>query len=92
MQVLMKLVTTEFSFRLNCVLRNFEQKSHICSFIDYFSFSDNSEKNRHSSKTKQVRIIIGSALLVMGILKLGVISYVWKKKISFKGKAINMNL
>ena len=34
MQVLMKLVTTEFSFRLNCVLRNFEQKSHICSFID----------------------------------------------------------
>ena len=87
----MKLVTTEFSFRLNCVLRNFEQKSHICLFIDY-SFSDNSEKNRHSSKIKQVRIIVSSALLVMGILILGVISYVWKKKISFKGKAINMNL
>nr|POE76396.1 g-type lectin s-receptor-like serine/threonine-protein kinase [Quercus suber] len=46
---------------------------------------DNSEKNRHSSKIKQVRIIVGSALLVMGILILGVISYVWKKKISFKG-------
>ncbi|KAM4103074.1 hypothetical protein ACJW30_06G052200 [Castanea mollissima] len=45
---------------------------------------DNSEKNRHPSKIKQVRIIVGSALLVMGILILGVISYVWKKKISFK--------
>jgi hypothetical protein len=41
---------------------------------------------------KQAGIIVGSAMLVMGILILGVISYVRKKKLSFKGKAIRPGL
>ena len=62
--------------------------AHICSFILYFSFSDNITKNRHSSRIRQEAIIFASSTLVMGILILGAILYVWKKKLNFKGKAI----
>ncbi|KAK7833731.1 putative lrr receptor-like serine/threonine-protein kinase [Quercus suber] len=46
---------------------------------------DDIKKNRHSSKIKQAGIIVASAILVMGIIILGVISYVRKKKLCFKG-------
>uniref|UniRef100_A0A7N2MA63 Receptor-like serine/threonine-protein kinase n=1 Tax=Quercus lobata TaxID=97700 RepID=A0A7N2MA63_QUELO len=45
---------------------------------------DDIKKNRHSSKIKQAGIIVASAILVMGIIILGVISYVRKKKLRFK--------
>ena len=66
--------------------------AHICSFILYFSFSDNITKKGHSSRIRKEAIIFTSSTLVMGILILGAISYVWKKKLSFKGKAIRYAL
>ncbi|KAM4087345.1 hypothetical protein ACJW30_10G171200 [Castanea mollissima] len=45
---------------------------------------DNIGKHGPSSKIKQAGIIVGSALLVMGILILGLILYLWKKKLCFK--------
>ncbi|KAM4103077.1 hypothetical protein ACJW30_06G052400 [Castanea mollissima] len=46
---------------------------------------DNITKKRHSSRIRREAIIFASSTLVMGILILGVISYVWKKRQSFKG-------
>ncbi|KAK7833726.1 putative lrr receptor-like serine/threonine-protein kinase [Quercus suber] len=41
---------------------------------------DNTTKNRDSSKIRQAGIIVASSILVIGLM-----SYVWKKKLSFKG-------
>ncbi|KAM4092612.1 hypothetical protein ACB094_06G053400 [Castanea mollissima] len=42
---------------------------------------DQVEKKRRSSKKKQVGIMIGSALFVLGMIILGLVSYIWKRKL-----------
>ncbi|KAL4619363.1 hypothetical protein ACB092_06G073800 [Castanea dentata] len=42
---------------------------------------DRVEKKRRSSKKKQVGIMIGSALFVLGMIILGLVSYIWKRKL-----------
>nr|POE76390.1 g-type lectin s-receptor-like serine/threonine-protein kinase [Quercus suber] len=42
---------------------------------------DHVVKKRRSSKKKQVGIMIGSALFVLGMIILGLVSYIWKRKL-----------
>ncbi|KAF3963144.1 hypothetical protein CMV_012442 [Castanea mollissima] len=42
---------------------------------------DHVEKKRRSSKKKQAGIIIGSALSVLGMIIIGLVTYIWKKKL-----------
>ncbi|XP_018852011.2 G-type lectin S-receptor-like serine/threonine-protein kinase At4g27290 isoform X1 [Juglans regia] len=48
-------------------------------------FSENTGKQGKSSKIKRAGIIVGAAILVIGILTLGMISYIRNKKFIFKG-------
>jgi hypothetical protein len=45
-------------------------------------------KKRHSSKKKQVGIMVGSAILVVGMMIVGLSSYMWKKKLRNQGRFV----
>ncbi|KAB1215250.1 hypothetical protein CJ030_MR4G004189 [Morella rubra] len=47
------------------------------------------KRNRHSNKIKQAGIIVGSAILVIAIITLGMTAYMRKKKLSFKAPNIS---
>jgi len=44
-----------------------------------------SQNQRHSSKKKLTAIIVSSALLVMGVTIVALVSYIWKKKLKNQG-------
>ncbi|XP_059431513.1 G-type lectin S-receptor-like serine/threonine-protein kinase At4g27290 [Corylus avellana] len=48
------------------------------------------EKQRHSNKKKLVGIIVGSALLVVGMIIVGLVSYIWKKKLKNPGLVLGI--
>jgi hypothetical protein len=50
------------------------------------------EKKRHSSQKKQAGIIVGSALFVLGMIILGLVSYIRKKKLRNQGHIIKQGL
>ena len=51
-----------------------------------FGLPDRLKKKRRSSKKKLVAIIVNSALLIVGMAILALVSYIWKKKLKTQGK------
>jgi tetrahydromethanopterin S-methyltransferase subunit E len=54
--------------------------------LTLFDLSVFLEKKRHSNKKKRVGIIVGSTLIVVGMIIVGLVSYIWKKKLKNPGK------
>jgi hypothetical protein len=49
-------------------------------------------KKGHSNKKKLVGIVVGLALLVVGMIIVGVVSYIWKKKLKKPGRLVRNRL
>jgi hypothetical protein len=54
--------------------------------LTLFDLSVLLEKKRHSNKKKRVGIIVGSTLLAVGMIIVGLVSYIWKKMLKNPGK------
>jgi hypothetical protein len=65
--------------------RKMGKMSYSQNHLTLFLSLDHLEKKRHSSKKKLTAIIVSSALLVMGVTIVALVSYIWKKKLKNQG-------